>query len=62
MILIPEEENKCKSCIGRLEYKTAIPCRYCRWNKEPYWGRRESKMIEDHYRFVDPNIECDLPY
>jgi hypothetical protein len=30
-----ESENKCKSCIGRYEYKTATPCRYCKWNKEP---------------------------
>ena len=42
-------EAKCKTCIGRLEYKTSIPCRYCKHNKEPYWGRDEAKMINNSY-------------
>ena len=47
-----ERRLKCRSCIGRLEYKTSIPCRYCKWNTEQYWGRDESRMVEDHYRLL----------
>lgn len=41
--------DKCKSCIGKLEYKTSLPWRYCKYNNEKYFGRDETKMTQDHY-------------
>lgn len=55
--------SKCKSCIGRYEYKTSLSCRYCKYNTEPYLGRDESKMIKDGYRYVPPKDTNDnIPF
>lgn len=55
-------ENKCSTCIGKYEYKTASRCRYCKWNKEDYFGRKESKMINDNYRYAEEDENSDIPY
>lgn len=55
-------KSKCKTCIGKYEYKTSCTCRYCKWNKEPYWGRQESKMIQDNYRYVKEDKDSKIPY
>jgi hypothetical protein len=55
--------SKCTTCVGKLEYKTAIPCRYCKWNIEPYWGRDETKMTKDYYKQVKQATKADnIPY
>lgn len=60
-ITLEIEERKCTTCIGKYEYKTGGKCRYCKWNTEDYWGRKESKMIEDNYKYVDDK-NSDLPF
>lgn len=57
-----ENTIKCSTCIGKYEYKTAIPCRYCKWNKEHYWGRNESKMVNDNYKYVVQSENGNIPY
>jgi hypothetical protein len=42
-----EDERKCRTCIGKYEYKTQGKCRYCKRNTEDYWGKDETKMTED---------------
>lgn len=45
---------KCKRCIGRYEYKTAYPCRYCIENKEihTYLGIQKDIEVRSYYREV----------
>jgi len=55
--------EKCKTCLGRLDWKTGIPCRYCKYNTAPYWGRDESKMTKDSYVYAPPRpVDSDIPY
>ena len=55
-------DNKCKTCIGRLEYRTSPSCKYCRYNRENYYGRNELKMIQDNYKYVGINNNDKLPF
>jgi hypothetical protein len=57
-----EHTNKCGTCICKYEYKTAIPCRYCKWNTVYYFGRNESKMIDDNYKYVKEDKNSNIPY
>lgn len=53
---------KCKTCIGKLEYRTSNSCRYCKYNNENYFGRDDSKMIQDNYKFVENKNGGALPF
>lgn len=54
--------EKCKTCVGRLEYKSSFPCNRCIWNTEESWYSVPEQSKKDWYRevIIDPN--CDLPY
>ena len=57
-----EDIKKCSICISKYDYKTSSSCRYCRWNKEDYWDRDETKMIQDNYRYTKDNKDSNIPF
>lgn len=60
--IIPNVEDKCSKCIGKLDYRTSVPCRYCKHNKFQYWGRDESKMVKDNFREAKESHIEGIPY
>lgn len=54
--------EKCRTCICKYEYKTTGPCKYCKHNSNHYWGREESKMIQDNHVYVGNDDVSDIPY
>jgi hypothetical protein len=55
-------KSKCSSCIRKYDYKTAIPCRYCKWNTEDYFGKNESKMVNDNYIHIEDDKNSEVPF
>ena len=54
--------KKCNTCIEKYNYKTAEPCRYCKWNTEEYWLKDINKMEKDNYRYTKDDKNLDIPF
>ena len=54
--------KKCNTCIEKYNYKTAEPCRYCKWNTEEYWLKDINKMEKDNYRYTKDDKNLDISF